>query len=1122
MSLQFIFGGSGSGKSTFIREKVIKESMEHPEKQYFIVVPDQFTMATQKAVVMSHPKKTIFNVDVQSFSRLCYRIFEEVGQKELCLIDDTGKNLILRKVAFDLGREGKIPFLFKNMEKIGCQHEVKGILSEFMQYGMTPADVEKMISYSDGKSALKEKLRDLKTIYSAFLEALSEKYVTGEERLSILAKNIEKSELLKGSVLYFDGFTGFTPVQRQVIAALLLSCEEVWVSLTIDAKDAKNMLGGEKIRDTELFHLTMKSYDTLCKLSKETRTARGEDVFLTTESPSRFQNAMSLSFLEKNLFRKEKEVFSGELSGLHVSQLPTPAEEMDYVGKMIRKLVKEKGYAYRDIAVVTGDLSKYQSAAKERLSFYEIPIFIDQGVGVSLNPFTEYLLSALDVLLTDFSYDSMMRFLRSGLTGLVRASIDQLAAYMKARNIRGKSRWSKAFALGFNGDAALMKEVNASREAVMRLLAPLLDIPVSKKEEKQENAEVLARSIYAFMDGSNLEAQLLQRAKYFEQQNDLQRAKEYEKIYAYMIEVLSQMVELLAEERMSLREFKDILEAGVSEMEIGMIPRTVDYVLIGDMERTRLNGVKVLFFVGMNDGVVPKNVKGTGLLSDMEREFFREGGFELSPSPREKMIDQRLYLYMNLCSPSERLYVSYSLADMDGSELRPSYLVDELTSLYGGNLLIEKPLRIPMVERLVSLGDAKEYFAGLLGEYASGALLAPGREEERSVLAGLYALLGAENQELIDGAFYTYRPTKLSEDLVKALYGMNLKVSVSRLEGYAACAYRHFLKYGLSLSPEEDIRFSAPDLGNFFHTILQRFGMYLEEKHIAWAGISREEAAPILHEIVEKEAPAYSEALLFQDATTAYQIHRMERILLRTVERVGYQLKKGKFDKMRFEITLKRAVTLEEFQDYSVTMTGTIDRLDTAEIDDKIYVRIVDYKSGDRKINVAQIYEGQQLQLAVYMDEALRCTAEDNPDKQVMPAGMFYYHVQDPYKDATESADYENWIREQTKLSGLISEQEEVYEVLDNRYENGAKGGSDVVYLDYKKDGTLTAASQVPKEQTFMEVINTAEEMCKQHITGILAGEKKIKPHDKESCKYCDYKEVCGYDSRLRGFMPVQ
>ena len=382
MSLRFCFGPSGSGKSHRIYEEIMQRAAEEPGRNFLIIVPDQFTMQTQKDLVIRSDRDGILNIDVLSFGRLSHRILEEVGTKEMPVLDDTGKSLVLQKVAADLKEQ--LPAMGSLLHKQGYIHEVKSAISEFMQYGISTQDMDKLITSAQKRGALAMKLKDLKTLYRGFQDYIRDHFITTEETLDVLRRSLSKSKILKGSVVVFDGFTGFTPIQNRLIQELMRVCAETIVTVTIGVGEDPYKMDGEQ----KLFHLSKKTVADLEKLAAEAEVERGEDLFVKGGA-NRFAKAPALHYLEQNLFRYQYEPYAGEQQEIHMFEALSPREEVHQTALYIRHLIREQGMTYRDIAVVIGDLEGYASYVETEFGQLEIPCFLDRTRGIVLNPMIE-------------------------------------------------------------------------------------------------------------------------------------------------------------------------------------------------------------------------------------------------------------------------------------------------------------------------------------------------------------------------------------------------------------------------------------------------------------------------------------------------------------------------------------------------------------------------------------------------------------------------------------------------------------------------------------------------------------------------------------------------------------
>lgn len=1121
MSLRFYFGPSGSGKSHRIYEEIMQRAAQEPGRNFLIIVPDQFTMQTQKDLVIRSDRGGILNIDVLSFGRLSHRILEEVGTKEMPVLDDTGKSLVLQKIAADLKEQ--LPAMGSLLHKQGYIHEVKSAISEFMQYGISTQDMDKLIASAEKRGALAMKLRDLKTLYRGFQDYIRDHFITTEETLDVLRRSLVKSKILPDSVVVFDGFTGFTPIQNRLIQELMRVCEETIVTVTIGEEEDPYQMDGEQ----KLFHLSKKTVADLVKLAAEAEVTRGEDVFVKG-GPNRFTEAPALCYLEQNMFRYQYEPYTEKQCEIRMFEALSPREEVHQTALYIRKLIREEGLTYRDIAVVIGDLEGYASYVETEFGQLEIPCFLDRTRGIVLNPMIEYIKSALQLYIRDFSYDTVFHFLRSGMADISREEIDELENYVIRTGARGYRTYSRLFTrkteeMQQGSGQEDTERAEETMERLNRIRQQFADTVEILHMAPRAKAGEYVDHLYDFLEQNQVQQKLLNYQQRFEQEGDLAKAREYAQIYRLVMDLLDQIYELLGEEEISLQEFADILEAGFGEITVGTIPQNVDRIVVGDMERTRLKQVKVLFFLGVNDGNIPKNASKGGIISDMDREFLIESGTEMAPSPRQQMYIQRLYLYLNMTKPSERLYLSYAKVNSDGKGIRPSYLIDTVRKLFP-QLAVEYPQNRSRLEQIEGRQEGARYLAEELREYADGTL----REEERQDFYLMYRAYEADPEgrdRLTAAAFRRYKESGLSRIVARALYGRQLENSVSRLETYAACACRHFLQYGLSLQEREEFGFEVSDMGNVYHAVLENFAGKLAESGRTWWDFDENFATQAIKEAVEGYAATYGETVLYSSARNEYAITRMSRILTRTVLTLQQHLKQGSFQPDDYELSFRFAEDLDSIhvdlsEEEKMHLQGRIDRIDVSEDAEHVYVKVIDYKSGNKKFDLAALYYGLQLQLVVYMNAAMELESRKHPDKEIVPAALLYYHIDDPTIETPVELTQEQINEEiltKLRMNGVVNSDPAVVERLDRFLQDKSK----VIPVEKKKDGSFSARSGILSREELQVVSAYVDAKIRDIGREIMDGKIAANPYEKgneEACTYCAYKKVCGFDGSIPGY----
>lgn len=1125
MAFQLILGGSGSGKSYCLYTWVIRQARRHPEKNYLVIVPEQFTMQTQRELVRLHPDGGILNIDVLSFERLAYRVFEETGADQRTVLTETGKNLLLRRVAA-LERD-KLKVMKNRLNQPGYLSEVKSMLSELTQYEVSEEDLEEMIALAGQKPQLQCKLEDVRTLYEGFREFRKDRFITAEEVLDVFCRAADDSAMLKNSILAFDGFTGFTPAQQNALRKLFCLSPDVKVTVTLGEGEA---LTGA-VWEHELFSLSKKTIRILLALAKESGAEILEPVRLTGEK-GRFLPDGGIAFLERHLFRYGKTAVwtGGKEPGITLSVMKNPAAEVRDAARAIVRLTREQGYRYREIAVITGDLASYGNQVRKIFGEYEIPCFLDQTVQILLNPSLEFIRGAFGILDTGFSYESVFRFLRSGFAGFSPEETDRLENYVLALGIRGKRRWETEWTE--RTERMSPEEVLACekyRKRLMETLGPWIENGGESSGKLREYAEAL----YELLAACRIQEQLKQQEEGFRQRGEADKAREYAQIYGEIIKLLDEAVELLGDETVKRREFEEILEAGFAEARVGIIPPGIDQVHVGDMERTRLNDIRALFFLGLNDGWIPSRKGRGGIVSELEREFLQKSGVELAPTARENSYTQRFYLYLDLTKPSEALYLSYCKSSGDGKAMRPSYLVGVIRRMFPELLLRDAQETEDPLEQAASLKTGLPYLADSLRKLreaeeqeAGEDALEQARDRACQVLRQYLgeAEWEAQARELVDAAFLIFGGPDLERGTAGSLYGTVLANSVTRLEQFASCAFAHFAAYGLDLKERETYTVRPVDLGNIFHRALELFSRKLERSEYDWFTVPDPVRDGLMEDAVREAVDQYGSGVFFDSARNRYSIERMRRILLRSVWALHEQVKAGRFVPSNFEVSFSAVEDLEAVnialdEGEKLRLKGRIDRIDVCEEENQVYVKVIDYKSGNTSFDLVALYYGLQLQLVVYLNAAMELEQRLHPEKAVVPAGIFYYRMKDPLLEGNHEQDAEEIneaILKKLRPEGLVNRDPAIVERLDAGFEKA----SCVIPVGKKADGSLTAASSAATEEQFQALSGYVREKLGSLGREILDGRINASPYrrKKESaCDYCVFADLCGFDGKLPG-----
>lgn len=1049
MALQLILGASGSGKSFRLYEEVIEESIRNTQNNYIVIVPEQFTMGTQEKIVKMHPAHGVLNVDIVSFPRLAYKVFEELGIEEREILDDTGKSLIVRKILEDK-KEEFVTFK-KNIDKPGFVEEIKSAVSEMLQYGVTPEELIRVTEEIPENPLLKFKLNDLANVFEGFKSYISGKYIASEEILEVLCRVAAQSEMIRGSIVTLDGFTGFTPIQYRLIRILMECCQKVTITVTIDSGEKMNVLDGME----NLFYLSKNTIQKLYRIAEESGIEIKKPVIMEDEVPVRLKESRGLTFLEKNIFRYGNRYFTEADESIKIYEGNMPKNEIAFAAGEIKRLIMEKGYHYRDFAIVSADIETYGELAVNILSQNDIPTFLDYKRNVMGNAAVSFIRGALQVLEEDFSYESVFGFLKTGLTDITKEEVDILENYCLALGIKGCKRYDSLWIR----KTAKMEKADISMEYVNSLREKVIGIFRDFRTEIKDAVTVLdyCNVLYSFMVRMGLEERLCKKAQEFAAAGDLALKGEYEQVYGKIIGLLDKFAALLGEEKMGFAEFCDILDAGFCEIKVGLIPQAADAVMIGDIERTRLENIKVLFFAGVNDGIIPKQSGSSGIISETDKEILKEKKVELSMTEREKVFIQKFYLYLNMTKPSNRLYLSYARICSDGTSRKMSYLLISIRKLF------------PNI-RIMNENSEKEVLCLVKIPTTSFR--------------------------------WKFAEEKIAGNLAKTLYGSNYLTSISAIERFSACAFAHFVTYGLRLEEREIYDIKASDIGTLYHNTLERFSEKLVKEEKTFTEINDEDRKRLITESVLEITTDYGNTILYSTKRNEYMIGRVISMADRTVWAVASQLKKGRFEPVDYE---KNFVLKDKVR-------GRIDRIDTYEDQDSVYVKVVDYKTGESDFDLLDTYYGLKIQLVTYMNAAIAMEQKKHPDKEIIPAGMFYYNIKNPFVEDTEDIDAA--ILEKLRVKGVVNADSKITAALDDT----RSGKSLAIPVSYTKDGEVKSSSNVLATDKINQISQHVEDMIYDSMEEILSGTITVNPfmrNKKTGCDYCTFRSLCGFDEKI-------
>ncbi len=1081
MKLNIIYGRSGTGKSKYIYES-IKNKLG--SNKIFLIVPEQCNLSAEKKLFEVIKRNSLIDAEILTLSRMAYRVLNEIGG-EYNHLSKAGKDMLI----FDLLSKEKnnLNFLGKSEKNIDI---VNRMFTEFKKHGISVNDLEKADIEDDYTSL---KLKDITLLYKKYEEKILNNFIDENDSLSILAENLSKTDMFKDSIIYIDEFLGFTPQEYRVFEELCKVCQEITVGVATDNLELNTS------KEKDIFYFNKKYANKLIKIAKQNKYEIEE---IKLEETPRFKTE-ELKFLEENLYTG-KGKFDNEVKNIKLFLANNPYTEVEYVAQNIHNLVKNCGYNYKDIGIIAEEIEKYSEDAKVVCNKYDIPLFIDEKKELNQNILIKFILAMLDIFAKNWSFDSIFNYLKIGLLQIENAEIYSLENYCRKWGIKGTKFYNKEFEY---------EQLNDKQEKLESLRKQIVNPLLKFKQDVSSNRTVtqITKEIYKFIIDNKINETLDRKLKEY---NNIEVSDEYNTSYKLLVSILEDLCLVFKDEKVSFEKYKDLLEVGLNSSELGKIPATQDQVILGDTERTRSNKLKVVFVVGINDGNFPKANRVEGYLNDRDRDVLEKIGIELAKNSIDSLYEEQFNIYRTLTTPEEMLFLSYSSSDKEGKSIRPSILIKKIKRAFPS--LIEES---DVVEKRYVKTNEKATFEEALQiykEYLDGKEI---DEEWKELIRYFYSKDRKRFKRAISGIYYSNVAQDISKENIEKLYGNVLRTSVSRLESYRRCPFSFHMTYGLKLKEKEELKIEAIDTGSFMHEVIDLFFKELDEKDISVKEIEESEIQKIVNRIVEMLLGTSRYYIFSSSAKFRLLTRRLKKVVYQSICYIVYSLKYSDFKLIGHEIEFSntgkfKTINLEIENGKKVEIIGKIDRLDTARLGEKQYVRIVDYKSSYKDLDLNQVEAGLQIQLITYLDAI--CDQTDFEASGVLYMGLIDNVVKNA-KNMTEE-EIENKIRNNFKMKGLILADISVVKLMDNKLQTGA---SDIIPVYISKDGTISEKkSSIISKENFDGLQKQVKETIKEISKEILKGKVDIKPYNynkKTGCDYCKYKTICMFNTNIKG-----
>lgn len=1107
--MRFILGASGSGKTTFAYKNCIEEAIKNPEKTYIILVPEQYSMQTQKNIVQLHPFHATDNIDVLSFNRLAYRIFTELGIVTPGVLDDIAKVMIIRKLSMERSKELGV---WKNQfSKTGFIDNIKSMISELYQYDISSEKIAAITQNENISTSLRHKLKDLNLMYESFTKYTKDKYISTEEIPDILVKHIKQSSFIKDSIILLDGFTGFTPIQYKLIEELLKYSEDLICTVTIGSGENIKEEGDE----SDLFGMSKVMHEKILELCKRAAVQNIEYTDLNNVSflkDSDFVKSKAIDHIEKYFLRYKPYTRIDSEGDISIVRAANIDEEVDMTVSEILHLVKEKGLRYKDITILCADMSSYIDKFKHKCKLNDIPVFIDDNISISSNILVEFVRACLGVVREEFSYTSVMRYIRSPLIDMDYSTLAAIDDYMYICGIKGLSKIKKAWEhIPRQLSSIDIDELNSAKNIIVEDLEPLYKL---LKSRSADTGKVIAE-LKRLIKSKDAEVKMIELSKEFEKDKDPAHAREYEKVYEELIGLLDKTDDLLGNEKLSGRELYELLEAGFGQISVGMIPKKLDRIFFGDLKRSRIDRVRALFVVGANDGIIPKLKQSDSILNDREKESLKSQGIELSATAKEDLVIQRYYLYMNMTKSFEYLSVSYSSLDNLGKSLKPSYIIAMLAGLFT-DVKVENAAKLL---KIYSKEGLKEAFIRDITALKKGEFELEDESLKDIELRSIYKLTDKKTFE--KAYLYADKESALGKAVALELFKREIKGSVTSLEKYVDCPYAYFVRYGLGLEERRAYGLEAVDIGVFIHSVIERF-FNISSKHNLDLKNLDNDRIYVNVETVVKELMLLPEFAIYADSNKQrYSLSRLENMAKQSIVILLEQIKLGNFLPLWNEKSFSykeglSSLNIDLSDSERLKLSGKIDRVDICELQDKVLVKIIDYKTGSTKWETDLVYYGKQIQLVSYLDVIMELLQKRYPGKEIVPAAFMYINIDEPIismEDIKSKEDIEKARLNYFRPSGIVNTDLEIIKNLDTNISSY----SDVIPVSLKDGVVQDYRSSTASSERIKALRNFVKNKSIEIAQNILKGNISISPSQRgnyTACDYCEYSAMCGFDKK--------
>lgn len=1087
---KLILGRAGSGKTKTVLSRLVAEGEQRPQ---VLLVPEQQSHEAERALCQAGGPGTSLYAEVLSFSRLANRVFQAAGGLGETELDGGGRLLLMYRAVQEAAP--KLTVYARPSRRPAFLQAMLATVDELKSCCVPPEALLQAGQDSGGPEG--EKLKDLGLICGMYQALTARIALDPRDRLTRAAEKLKDCSWGTGRDFWLDGFTDFTPQQREVLVRLMRQGNSMTLALTCDHLEEDE--GGEGI-----FSPARRTAHALLKAAQQLGV-QCEVEYLVEKNEKK---SRPLIYLEQALFGKEGSEPVNCGGSVELFQGDSQRSEVEWTASRILTLVRDEGYRFRDIGVVARDYGAYQDLVESVFERYGVPVFSSAMTSILDRPVLALVTAALDTVTGGYRYEDVFRYLKTGLTDLPEEDRDLLENYVLKWNLRG-SHWYQEKEWAWHPRGYGLSWEEADRTLVTRLdrVRRQVSAPLEKLRRSQgKTGYQQAINLYSFLEEISLPERLEDRVSELERRCELTLAEEYRQLWDILCGGLEQCARLLSEAPVEMEEFARLFQLVLSQYDVGTIPVSLDRVTAGETTRQTGHQVKVLFLMGADDNSLPQVGTQPGLLSDDDRSLLAAYGLELNQSQRDLLYREMTTIYQSCTRPSQKLVVSWPAQGPGGEERRSSFLIQRLRLLFS------------------DLQVCRE--GGLNGAFRLEAPLPALEQAGRSAAAhkALESLTGYQKQlERLDEAA-AWQRGRLSRQAVDRLYGRRVAMSASRMDKYKSCHFSYFMRYGLKAEPRKPAGFTAPEYGTFVHYVLEHvlqdemFGQTTIPGMEAETDGRRERLRLLTEKAVEQYIREELGGLEGQSQRFQYLFRRLLRAVQAVVDNVSEELLCSEFKPISFELGFGRGQELPPVeltaQGVTISVTGFVDRVDGWVKDGRLYLRVVDYKTGRKSFDLTEVWNGLGLQMLLYLF-TLEERGQEFYGLPVEGAGVLYLPAREAVIRGKRNMSQESWrkaVDKELTRSGLVVDDRQVLDAM----ERSEEGRYRFLPLRVSKStGAVTGEALASAEQLGRlgrHIQRVLTDICQELAQGNIAADPFWRGPDKNACRYCDYAAACHFE----------